>query len=63
MFDLFIYLQKTTGLSDMKGSAADGKISCSFTRAKSMNITDFINLSDKVYLLVGSGPVVNGKKI
>lgn len=58
-----MYSNKTLGLANMQGRAEHNKISCSFTRAKMMNVTDFINLNDKVYLLVGSGPVSNGIKL
>ncbi|XP_045196153.2 putative ferric-chelate reductase 1 isoform X3 [Mercenaria mercenaria] len=57
-----MYQSKTMGLSNMQGTARDGKIACSFTREISMNVSDFMNLKDEAYLLVGTGPVVNGIK-
>jgi hypothetical protein len=44
----------------MQGSVKGKKIECSFTRKMSMNVTDFMNLKDEAYLLVGHGLVVNG---
>ncbi|XP_060594887.1 putative ferric-chelate reductase 1 isoform X2 [Ruditapes philippinarum] len=57
-----MYSKKTLGLSNMQGSVKGKKIECSFTRKMSMNVTDFMNLKDEAYLLVGHGPVVNGIK-
>ena len=44
----------------MKGSVQGRIIECSFKRKLSMNVSDFMNLKDEAYLLVGTGPVSNG---
>ncbi|WAR07048.1 FRRS1-like protein, partial [Mya arenaria] len=50
----------TMGLSGMDASVSGKVFSCSFTRLRAMNETNFWNISDPMYILVGTGPVANG---
>ena len=60
MFSLFY--QKTLGLSHPSGSIVDGIFSCKWTRALNMPGQDlFADLHNEYYILVGNGPVSDGK--